>query len=121
MKVFFNAYLGLAMLASSGMAHIAIMPPWPDRVLTPNSSEAPTGCKLLPSDKGWPSDDIWRKTFLGAYKKLKGTLGPDWMFQVKSVEDVQKAVNFAREHNVRLTVISTGHDFHGRLENVFIW
>ena len=87
----------------------------PDRALTPNTTVAPAGCKLLPSDKGWPADEVWRQTFPGVYKKLKGTVGPDWYFQVKSVEDVQKGVNFAREHNVRLTIISTGHDFMGRL------
>jgi hypothetical protein len=30
------------------------------------------------------------------------------------VADVQKTFAFVREHNVRLTVISTGHDFLGR-------
>ena len=114
MKTAINTLLGVALLASSSLAHTAIRPPSPDKALTPGSSEAPPGCKLLASDKGWPTDDVWKKAFPGVFKKLKGTEGPDWMVQAKSVEDVQKAVNFARDNNVRLTIISTGHDFHGR-------
>jgi hypothetical protein len=109
-----KSFIALAVLVGSSIAHIAIMPPMPDRALKPNSSEAPAGCKLLPSDKGWPVDEVWRKTFPGIYKKLRGTFGPDWTYQAKNVQQVQNAVNFARERNVRLTVISTGHDFHGR-------
>jgi hypothetical protein len=119
MKFACNALFGLALLASFSMAHIAMMPPMPDRALTPNSTDAPAGCKLLSSDKGWPADSTWRGAFPGVYKKLKGTYGPDWMVQVKTVADVQKAVNFAREHNVRLTVISTGHDFIGRFVYIY--
>lgn len=114
MKSSINALLGVALLAGTSVAHTAIKPPSPDRALTPNSSNAPPGCKLLASDKGFPSDDVWKKEFPGVYKKLKGTEAPDFMVQAKSVADVQKAVNFAREHNVRLTIISTGHDFGGR-------
>jgi hypothetical protein len=106
-----TALLGLATLAS---AHVAILPPFPDRALTPNSTHTPEGCKRLSGDRGFPGDSLWRSTFPNIFKKLRGTFGPDWMIQAKSVEDVQKAVNFARDHNVRLTVITTGHDFHGR-------
>jgi FAD binding domain len=114
MKSISNTLFGAVMLASSSMAHFAIMPPMPDRALHPNTTEAPAGCKLLPSDKGWPSDEVWRATFPDGYHKLKGSYGPDWMLQPKTVEEVQKAVNFAREHNIRFNVISTGHDFLGR-------
>jgi hypothetical protein len=109
-----KSILGAALLASSAMAHIAMMPPMPDRALTPNSFEAPRGCKKLLCDKGFPSENTFRDTFPGVYKKLKGTYGPDYMLQVKTVEDVQKGVRFARKHDLRLTVISTGHDFLGR-------
>jgi hypothetical protein len=27
-------------------------------------------------------------------------------------------VNFARDHNIRLTVITAGHDFHGRYDGL---
>jgi hypothetical protein len=110
----FTALVSAAVLVAPTLGHVAVKPPSPDKALTPNSSTAPPGCKLLASDKGWPADDVWKKAFPEAFKKMKGTEGPDWWLQAKSVEDVQKAVNFARDNNVRLSVISTGHDFHGR-------
>jgi hypothetical protein len=112
MKVLSIALLGvLSLLPALSHGHSAIMPPAPDKALHANSSTTPAGCKKLSSDKGWPADSVWTSTFPGVYKKLRGTKGPDWMVQAKSVEDVQKAVNFAREQKVRLTIISTGHDF----------
>jgi hypothetical protein len=109
-----NTILGVAILASPVLGHVAIKPPSPDRALTPNSSVAPPGCKVLASDKSWPADDVWQKEFPKAFKKMKGTEGPDWWIQPQSVQDIQKAVNFARERNVRLGIVTTGHDFHGR-------
>lgn len=113
-----NLLLGLAFLAAPSIQHTAIMPPLPDRALTPNSMVAPAGCKLLLCDKSWPADSVWKAKFPGIFKKLKGSLGPDFMVQAKNVEDVQKAVNFARDHNIRLTVITAGHDFHGRYDGL---
>jgi hypothetical protein len=113
-----NLLLGLAFLAAPSIQHTAIMPPLPDRALTPKSMVAPAGCKLLLCDKSWPADSVWKAKFPGIFKKLKGSLGPDFMIQAKNVEDVQKAVNFARDHNIRLTVITAGHDFHGRYDGL---
>lgn len=115
MKGAFNAFLGAALLAAPALGHTAIKPPSPDRALTPNSVDTPAGCKALLSDKQWPADAVWRKAFPGVFRKLKGTEAPDYMVQAKSVQDVQNVVNFARDHNVRLTIITTGHDFGGRL------
>jgi FAD/FMN-containing dehydrogenase len=109
MKSLFLAALAAVLFAGQTVAHTAILPPFPDKALTANSSEAPAGCKFLPSDKGWPADHVWKSNFPGIFKKLRGTVGPDWMVQAKNVADVQKVVNFAREHNVRLTIITTGH------------
>lgn len=114
MKTISASLLGSVLLAGTSLAHVAVLPPMPDRALTPNSTDAPAGCKLLPSDKGWPADSKWHSAFPDIYKKTKGTYGPDWMLQAKTVEDVQKGVNFARDNNMRLTIISTGHDFLGR-------
>jgi FAD/FMN-containing dehydrogenase len=86
----------------------------PDKALRANSSDTPPGCKRLASDRGWPEDYIWRKALPDVFKKLKGTEAPDYFFQAQNVADVQKAINFARDHNVRLSVIGTGHDFIGR-------
>jgi len=39
---------------------------------------------------------------------------PVYVVNATCVEDVQKGVDFAREHNVRLVVKGTGHDYLGR-------
>jgi hypothetical protein len=114
MRNFLSALLSVGLLVGLSVQHTAILPPNPDKVLTPNSTDTPPGCKKLPSDRGWPSDQVWRSAFPRVFKKLRGTEAPDWFFQAKTVADVQRAFSFVREHNVRLTVISTGHDFLGR-------
>jgi hypothetical protein len=39
---------------------------------------------------------------------------PDYRFVAKSAVDVEKAVTFATTHNVRISVINTGHDYMAR-------
>lgn len=39
---------------------------------------------------------------------------PYLIAMVESVSDVQKSIQFAKEHNMRLTVRSSGHDYIGR-------
>ena len=68
----------------------------------------------MASDKGFPAEEAWTKAFPKVFKKMKGTEGPDYWIQPQSVQEIQTAVNFARENNVRLGVITSGHDFHGR-------
>jgi hypothetical protein len=114
MKIILSTLLSSCLLAGLSVQHTAILPPNPDKVLTPNSTDTPAGCKRLASDRGWPTDQVWRSSLSGVFKKLRGTEASDWFFQAKTVADVQKAFAFVREHNVRLTVISSGHDFIGR-------
>jgi hypothetical protein len=120
MKNFLSALFVLGQLFGLSVQHTAILPPNPDKVLNPNSTDTPAGCKKLASDRGWPTDQVWRSALPGAFKKLRGTEASDWFFQAKTVADVQKAFAFVREHNIRLTIISTGHDFIGRLAFLLI-
>jgi hypothetical protein len=114
MKSVTSSLLSAALFASLSVQHVAIQPPRPDKILTPDSTVAPEGCKLLASDKGWPSEDVWLKAFPKAFTKMKGTEGPDWWIQPQTNEEVSAAFKFAKEHNVRLNVVTSGHDFHGR-------
>lgn len=78
----------------------------------------PDGCKRLATDAGFPSPDVWSSALPGIQsRKLaadEGLARPDYRFAARTADDVQKAVRFASEHNVRLTVITTGHDYQGR-------
>lgn len=74
-------------------------------------------CKLIPEDKDWPVKAVWESVLPGVVArgtqdaKLKR---PDYQLTVTSVEQVQHAVKFASENNIRLTVLNSGHDFLGR-------
>jgi hypothetical protein len=77
---------------------------------------APTGCKKLHIDADWPSLDVVNQELRGWESPMPdGNMKhPDYIYEVKSVASVQKAVRFAAKHNVRLSIINSGHDFLGR-------
>ncbi|KAL5009961.1 hypothetical protein ScPMuIL_012266 [Solemya velum] len=52
-------------------------------------------------------------------KNARTTKYPTLMVLVKSTEDVQKSIRFARTHDVRITIQSSGHDFIGRSTDDF--
>jgi hypothetical protein len=79
---------------------------------------APAGCKKLPIDADWPSPDVvnselpgWEASMPDGDKKH-----PNYVYEVKTVSSVQRAVRFAANHNIRLSIINTGHDFLGRYD-----
>lgn len=74
-------------------------------------------CRKLPKDPDWPSPKIWEAALPGVIPiQHNATTGPlpNYRFRAHSIEDVQAAVQFAAEQNVRLSVITTGHDQLGR-------
>lgn len=77
------------------------------------ATETPAGCRKLNTDTDWPTHEQWEAALPGVVatngSDEHGPL-PDYRLQARSVEDVQKAVRFAKEHNVRLSVLTTGHD-----------
>jgi hypothetical protein len=83
------------------------------------ASAAPTSpvCKTVNGDELWPSDEVWRAELPGVtnFGVKANQPHPNYYFAAKDRGDVQAAVNFANRYNIRLTVISTGHDYLGRL------
>ncbi|KAH7392884.1 hypothetical protein BKA66DRAFT_439018 [Pyrenochaeta sp. MPI-SDFR-AT-0127] len=79
----------------------------------PNTTTTPPGCRKLRTDADWPDFEVWRAALPGVVPTngtdKYGSI-PDYRLQVKSVTEVQQAVRFARKHNIRLTVLTTGHD-----------
>lgn len=75
-------------------------------------------CRLLPQDSDWPSPETWSAELPGvtSIRDENNKTGPipDYRLRAQSIEDVQAAVRFASEHNVRISVITTGHDQIGR-------
>lgn len=74
-------------------------------------------CRKLPKDPDWPAPEIWEAALPGVIPiQQNATTGPlpNYRFRANSIEDVQAAVRFAAKQNVRISVITTGHDQLGR-------
>jgi hypothetical protein len=81
--------------------------------------EAPSAspaCKIVAGDQGWPADAVWQQEIPGIVKSPKAgnDSHPDWVINAHSPVDVQAAIKFANKYNVRVSIITTGHDFLGR-------
>jgi hypothetical protein len=76
----------------------------------------PKGCKVLSGDSNWPAPDVWTSVLPGVAPREAETevTRPDYHLVVEDVAAVQAAVNFTAEHNIRLTIVNSGHDFLGR-------
>jgi hypothetical protein len=77
---------------------------------------APSNCKKLPIDSDWPSEETWKTELQGSTKRgtQKKWTSPDYTYVANTVAKVQAAVKFAATHSVRLSILSSGHDFIGR-------
>jgi hypothetical protein len=77
---------------------------------------APAGCKKLSTDADWPSVDVLKEELPGWEAPMPdGKMKhPDYVYEAKSVASVRRAVKFAAKHNIRLSILNTGHDFLGR-------
>jgi FAD/FMN-containing dehydrogenase len=71
---------------------------------------APKGCLKLPTDSDWPAPEVWKAQLPGVIPKdAKATDEPDYRIRPKTAAEVQRAVKFAKDNNVRLSVITSGH------------
>ncbi|QDS72645.1 hypothetical protein FKW77_002478 [Venturia effusa] len=74
-------------------------------------------CKITATDATWPKEDVWKKAMpkVAVRGVLKaGVTAPDYKFVATNLQEVVQAVKFAAEHNVRLSILNSGHDFLGR-------
>jgi hypothetical protein len=99
--------------ASPQGSSVAATPP----ALAPATGKAttPAGCRKLASDADWPAEAEWKKVLPDVEPRSKklaaGVYRPDYSIRAESYKDVQAAVKFATANNVRLTLITSGHDF----------
>jgi hypothetical protein len=83
----------------------------------PGASAPKLVCKAIPGDKEWPADEVWTKGIPGVEKseaQVDNITRPDWVLNAKGAEDVAAAVKFAAKHQIRVSIINSGHDFVGR-------
>lgn len=46
-------------------------------------------------------------------KVTAGKQHPQYRLEATNVQDVIAAVKFAKEHNIRISILNSGHDFQG--------
>lgn len=69
-------------------------------------------CKVTAADSGWPAADVWKKAMpkVAVKGNLKaGITAPDYKVFATKPEEVMQAVRFANDHNVRLSILNSGH------------
>jgi hypothetical protein len=79
----------------------------------PALPSAPEGCRKLNTDSDWPSSQVWNQALPRA-SRTGGPALPDYRFRARTAADVEKAVKFAADNNLRITIITAGHDYLGR-------
>lgn len=81
------------------------------------NAQTPIGCRKLSTDQDWPSIEVWEAAIPGVVRQngsdAHGGL-PNYRIRAQSASDIQASVRFASKHNIRLSVITTGHDQLGR-------
>jgi hypothetical protein len=115
MKLFVLLVAATRLTAASPQGSVAAAPPSAPLPLATRNTTAPAGCRKLASDADWPVDAEWKKALPDIEPRSKtlaaGVFRPDYKLRAENVKDVQAAVKFATANNVRLTVITSGHDF----------
>ncbi|KAF2663882.1 FAD-binding domain-containing protein [Microthyrium microscopicum] len=77
----------------------------------------PGNCTVLKTDTTFPTLAQWQSALPGVLPRKVNWLGtarPDYRYIPKSASDVEKAVQFVTKHNLRISIINTGHDYQGR-------
>jgi FAD/FMN-containing dehydrogenase len=85
-------------------------------VLAGAFTTAPTGCLKLPTDSDWPAPEVWTAQLPGIIpRKERDGDQPNYRIRPKNAAEVQKAVKFAKDHNIRLSVLVSGHGIYAVL------
>lgn len=82
----------------------------------PTSNTLLDNCKTIAGDTAWPPKSEWRKAMpeIETQKSKGNWKQPNYRLDATTVDEVIAAVNFTREHGIRLSIIASGHDFVGR-------
>lgn len=123
MKLFvlLTAATRLTAASPQGQGSAAAAPPaLPVTSPVAGKNSAPAGCRKLASDADFPVAAEWLKSLGSDVQARSKTLAsgvyrPDFSLRAENYKDVQRAVKFAAANNVRLTLITSGHDFPVRL------
>jgi hypothetical protein len=76
------------------------------------STITPVGCRKNATDVDWPTPAEWKAALPGVVARASSlaasVVRPDYHFNAMIVADVQAAVKFCAQRNIRLTIINSG-------------
>ena len=76
------------------------------------STITPVGCRKNATDVDWPTPAEWKAALPNVSARPTSlaalVVRPDYHFNAMKVADVQAAVKFCAQHNIRLTIINSG-------------
>jgi hypothetical protein len=75
-------------------------------------AQFPLDCKVIASDAGWPAPDVWKQALpkVATRGNIKaGTTAPEYKVIATNANEVVQAVKFAKDQNIRLSVLNSGH------------
>jgi hypothetical protein len=108
------------------VAAVPQLPYGPGKPKIPTSNpraQFPLDCKITASDKEWPAPDVWKQAIpkVATRGNMKaGLKAPDYKLVATNANEVVQAVKFAKDHNVRLSILNSGHgrDIHLRMSRI---
>jgi FAD/FMN-containing dehydrogenase len=71
-------------------------------------------CRKLATDPEFPTEETWKRAIPRITVRQPGDVGADYNLRAQNYAEIQAAVRFCSEHNVRLSIINSGHDFLAR-------
>jgi hypothetical protein len=89
----------------------------PVGVLPEVKTKTPSGCRQIITDETYPNATVWKAALPKAELRnvdFEGDGHTDYKIRALTYQDVIDSVKFAAKHNIRLSIINSGHDFIGR-------
>jgi FAD/FMN-containing dehydrogenase len=80
-------------------------------------TKTPVGCRAMITDETYPSPEVWKKELPTSEMRnvdLEGDGHTEYKIRPSTYQEVVEAVKFSSKHNLRLSIMNSGHDFVGR-------
>ncbi|XP_013421321.1 FAD-linked oxidoreductase ZEB1 [Lingula anatina] len=86
----------------------------PDQSCWPSVEEIEAFCRTIYGECVLPGEPFYRNATIGTIQPERWVANPGLIIYIITLQDIQKSVIFASRFNIRISVITSGHDFIGR-------
>ncbi|KAF2429945.1 FAD-binding domain-containing protein [Tothia fuscella] len=98
------------------MKSAALLAALASAVAAASIARSDASCLTVSGDAAWPAKSEWQKAMpeIETQKPKESWTQPPYRLDATTVAEVIAAINFTRQHNIRLSILNSGHDFVGR-------